>query len=70
MKIHAAWLFPAAIIGVLAHSYTSGEMFATSERDKMRRDYVAYRACIPKPGCMTAADYIDYYDLKWRLESE
>jgi hypothetical protein len=38
--------------------------------DEMVRDYVAYRACIPKPFCMKADDYIDYYNLKWRLESE
>jgi hypothetical protein len=69
MKIHAAWLLPAAIIGVLAHSYTSGQMFASSEREGMLRDYDAYRECIPQPNCMTAEDYIDYYNLKWRIES-
>ena len=37
---------------------------------KMQRDYDAYRICIPKPNCMTADDYIDYYDLKWKLEKE
>ena len=37
-------------------------------REEMQRDYDAYRECIPKPNCMTATDYIDYYDLKWKLE--
>ena len=34
------------------------------------RAYAAYQECIPRPNCMTAADFIDYYNLKWRLESE
>ena len=68
MKIHVAWLLPAAILGVLAHSYTSGDMFAESSAASAARDLAAYRACIPKPNCMTAEDYINYYELKWRLE--
>jgi len=42
--------------------------FATDDTDELQRRYDAYRLCIPKPGCMTADDYIDYYDLKWKLQ--
>ena len=35
------------------------------------RDYAAYRACIERSSCqMTPQDWIDYYDLKWRLEEK
>ncbi len=37
--------------------------------EEMLRDYEAYSACIPKPRCMTAEDFIDYYNLKWRLQA-
>jgi hypothetical protein len=33
------------------------------------RAYTAYRACIQRSSCqMTPQDWIDYYELKWRLE--
>jgi hypothetical protein len=35
------------------------------------RQYIAYRACIQRSTCkMTPQDWIDYYDLKWRLEEK
>lgn len=35
------------------------------------RDYAAYRACIERSSCvMTPQDWIDYYELKWRLEEK
>ena len=46
------------------------EPWANRDRQEMELRYDAYRLCIPKPGCMTAEDYIDYYDLKWRLEND
>jgi hypothetical protein len=34
-------------------------------------EYRAYKSCIARSNCkMTPRDWIDYYDLKWRLESE
>lgn len=31
--------------------------------------YEGYRACIKTSRCkMTVADYVDYYEIKWRLE--
>lgn len=33
------------------------------------RTYEAYRVCIQRSDCkMTADDWIDYYNLEWRLE--
>jgi len=37
--------------------------------EEMRRDYAAYSECIPKPHCMKAQDFIDYYNLKWKLQA-
>ena len=49
-----------------------GVQILTPERTRAERerDYEAYTVCIPKPNCMKAADFIDFYNLKWRLESE
>jgi len=59
-------LFSAGFLtGVVA-----GEYATKQTPEEMQRDYDAYRECIPKPGCMKAADYLDYYDLKWALEDE
>lgn len=38
--------------------------------EELQRRYDAYRNCIPEPWCMTAQDYIDYYDLRWQLEKD
>lgn len=33
--------------------------------------YAGYRACIKTSRCkMTVEDYVDYYEIKWRLEQE
>jgi len=56
------WFIAGVILGVIACLGRGPTI------DKMQRDYAAYRTCIPKPGCMTATDYIDYYNLKWELE--
>ena len=67
MKDFGIWLigvgFGMALIGIY-------ELSTTPTSDEMQRDYDAYRECIPKPGCMKALDYIDYYELKWKLEDD
>ncbi len=59
------WLACAVTIAIFWH-----EPWDQRAHNEMQRDYDAYRECIPKPNCMTAHDYIDYYDLKWKLEKE
>ena len=55
----------AAIVSV----FGPGKLWEQQTAEEMLRDYAAYSACIPKPHCMTAEDYIDYYNLKWRLQA-
>lgn len=45
--------------------------FQEPAADEALREYAAYRACIQRSACiMTPQDWIDYYDLKWRLEEK
>ena len=59
------WLACAVCLSVLW-----SEPWDQRASDEMQRDYDAYRECIPKPNCMTSTAYLDYYDLKWKLEKE
>jgi len=56
------WFLCIGIIALLWY-----EPWESRDRQEMQKRYDAYRACIPNPRCMTADDYIDYYDLKWKL---
>jgi len=55
---------------ITAATIEFGRLSSEPTRNEMWRDYQAYRKCIPRPGCMKADDYLDYYDLKWRFEGE
>ena len=45
--------------------------FAEPSAAEAARNFAAYRACIQRSDCMmTPQDWIDYYDLKWRLEEK
>jgi hypothetical protein len=45
--------------------------FQEPTAEEAGRTYMAYRACIERSSCqMTPQDWIDYYDLKWRLEEK
>jgi len=55
---------------ITAATIEFGRLAPEPTSEELQRDYEAYRACIPKPGCMTADDYLDYYELKWRLEGK
>lgn len=59
-----------ALIIVVIDQYGENCFRMKDDTDEMQRRYEAYRVCIPNPRCMTAEDYIDYYDLKWRLEND
>jgi len=62
-------IFMAALFGFLL-GWTIRSVLAPDEPPPDQVRYEAYRDCIPRPNCMTADDYIDYYDLKWKLEQE
>ncbi len=56
-------------MAVIVSVFGPGKLWEQQTNEDMLRDYDAYRECIPKPHCMKAADFIDYYDLKWRLQA-
>jgi len=56
-----------ALFGVLLTLFLMVFSVNREVSDQIRYD--GYRLCIPHPGCMTADDYIEYYDLKYRLEN-
>lgn len=47
------------------------DLFTDQSAEEAARTYTAYRACIQRSTCqMTPQDWIDYYELKWRLEEK
>ena len=61
-------LLTVMVLGIFAAGVWVGTHLDPPTNDQMQRRYDGYRLCIPHPGCMTAEDYIDYYDLKWKLQ--
>lgn len=57
---------------VLFHAGRLYEMYfpwGEPTAEEAARTFAAYRACIQRSTChMTPQDWIEYYDLKWRLE--
>lgn len=59
-----------AVVG-LAMAWPLFKWATTDSAAEAGRAYMAYRACIERSSCqMTPQDWIDYYDLKWRLEEK
>ncbi len=56
-------------MAIIVSVFGPGKLWEQQTPEEMLRDYQAYRECIPKPFCMKSANYLDYYDLKWRLEA-
>ena len=67
MKVSTA-IVVSMMFGFLLGWTIRAELATPKVSDQNR--YEAYRLCIPKPNCMTADDYIDYYNLKWKLETQ
>ncbi len=71
MKYQFTWFAMVLALGLgFMGGYEYHDRYEERNPERYAQDYDAYRECIPKPGCMTATDYIDYYDLKWKLEKE
>ena len=61
-------LMIATVLILAGAAYKSA---AEPSAEEEARDYHAYRSCIHRSSCtMTAQDWIDYYELKWRIEGE
>jgi len=58
------------ILGQLVASLFWYEPWVSRDRKNMLLRYEAYRMCIPNPNCMTADDYIEYYDLHWKMNQQ
>jgi len=58
------------LIGVLIGFILSGWLHNIEQRLPDELQYDAYRLCIEQSKCyMTPQDYLDYYRVKWRIET-
>lgn len=58
------------VVGIFCAGALFGATAGRPPKPPLEVRYEAYRECIPVPGCMSIEDYIDYYELKWELESK